>query len=95
VLAPEDRAAAMEEILFRETGTLGLRRSLVERHKLNREACTVSTPWGPVRGKVALWQGSRVFSPEYEDCARIAREQGLALREVFAAAESAFRGVTK
>ena len=90
VLASEDSAAAMEEVLFRETGTLGLRRSLVERHKLNREPCTASTPWGPVRGKVALWKDRRVFSPEYEDCARIAREQNRPLREIYSAAEQAY-----
>src|SRR5262249_32542349 len=51
VLAPEDKMPALEEILFRETTTLGIRRYPVERHKLNRKAVTVSTPWGPVKGK--------------------------------------------
>lgn len=92
VLASEPAIPALEEILFRETTTLGIRRYPVSRHKLNREPCIVSTQWGPVKGKLG-WLGGRppVFSPEYEDCARIAREQGVALREVFAAAEQAYR----
>src|SRR5262249_2325888 len=49
VLAPEAVIAAVEEILFRETTTLGIRRYLVSRHKLNRQACTVSTIWGAVQ----------------------------------------------
>ncbi len=91
VLAAQERLAAMEEILFRETGTLGLRRALVERHKLNRRPCTVSTPWGPVRGKVAFWKDGPVFSPEYDDCARIAREQHRPWRDVCAEIERLYR----
>ena len=84
VIAPEAALPVLENILFRETGTLGIRRYPAQRHKLHRKACTVETSWGPVQGKLG-WQDGQapVFSPEYEDCARIARETGLALREVF------------
>ena len=65
--------------------------STAERHKLNRKAVTVSTPWGPVKGKLGWLDGRPpVFSPEYEDCARIAREKGLPLREVIASVERAY-----
>jgi uncharacterized protein (TIGR00299 family) protein len=91
VLAPEGVLSAVEEILFRETTTFGIRRYLVNRHKLNRQSCTVSTPWGPVQGKLG-WQEGRppVFSPEYEACARVARQNGLALREVYVQAQRAY-----
>jgi pyridinium-3,5-bisthiocarboxylic acid mononucleotide nickel chelatase len=92
VLAPVDKLTAVEDILFQETGTLGIRRQRVERHKLYREECVVETPWGPVRGKLGWREGEPPrFSPEYEDCARIAREQKVALREVYAAANLAYR----
>jgi pyridinium-3,5-bisthiocarboxylic acid mononucleotide nickel chelatase len=91
VLAPSERLAALEEILFRETTTLGIRRYVVERHKLNRKPATVSTPWGAVQGKLGWLDGRPpVFSPEYDDCARIARAQGIPLREVYACAERAY-----
>jgi uncharacterized protein (TIGR00299 family) protein len=84
VIAPESAVAALEDILFRETTTLGIRRYLAQRHKLNRRPHTVSTPWGPIQGKLAWRDGQPpVFSPEYEDCARIAREHNIPLREVF------------
>src|SRR5205823_8666920 len=51
VLAPEAALPALEEILFRETTTLGIRRYAVSRHKLQRKACVVDTSWGPVQGK--------------------------------------------
>jgi uncharacterized protein (TIGR00299 family) protein len=84
VLAPENALPVLEAILFRETETFGIRRYAVERSKLQREAVTVNTPWGPIRGKRGWRQGGMsVFTPEYEDCARVARQQGIALREVY------------
>src|SRR5262249_27688519 len=83
VLAPASVLPAVEEIWFRETAPLGIRRSPATRSKLPRRACTVATPWGPVRGKVAGLPGrAPLFSPEFDDCARIARQHGLPLREV-------------
>jgi uncharacterized protein (TIGR00299 family) protein len=91
VLAPPEILPALEEILFRETTTFGVRRYAVRRHKLNRRACTVSTPWGPVQGKLGWLEGRPpVFSPEYEDCARVARQHGVALREVYAQSRRAY-----
>lgn len=91
VLAPDNTLPQLEEIIFRETTTLGIRRHLVSRHKLQRRSCTVDTLWGKVQGKVGWRDGQApVFSPEYEDCARIAREHGVALREVYSQAQKAY-----
>jgi uncharacterized protein (TIGR00299 family) protein len=92
VLVDDQHIESAEEILFKETGTLGIRRFRAQRHKLHRAEHTVQTPWGPVKGKLAWREGEQpVFSPEYEACARIAREQGVALREVYEIAEEARR----
>jgi uncharacterized protein (TIGR00299 family) protein len=91
VLCDEARIPALEDLLFRETGTLGIRRYPVSRHKLKRQAVEVVTPMGPVRGKLG-WLGERppTFSPEYDDCARIAAARGIPLREVYDAAHAAY-----
>jgi uncharacterized protein (TIGR00299 family) protein len=91
VLAPESAVSVLEAILFRETETFGIRRYPLERSKLQREAVTVATPWGPIRGKRG-WRdgGPSVFTPEYEDCARVAHQHGVALREVYAMVRAAF-----
>jgi uncharacterized protein (TIGR00299 family) protein len=91
VLAPAEKLGELEDILFRETATFGIRRYAVERHKLQRKACTVSTPWGPVQGKLG-WRGYQqpIFTPEYADCARVAQQHGVPLREVYAAARRAY-----
>ena len=76
--AMDDKLHELEQVLFRETGTLGVRRCRYERTKQPREETTVQTEWGPVRLKAG--------KPEYEDCARIARERNVPLREVTSAA---------
>jgi uncharacterized protein (TIGR00299 family) protein len=85
VICEGARAAELEAIVFRETGTFGIRRTTATRAKLQREAVTVQTPWGPVRAKRGWRGGFAVLTPEYEDCARIARTSGVPLRDVYAA----------
>jgi pyridinium-3,5-bisthiocarboxylic acid mononucleotide nickel chelatase len=92
VLCDEPQISAMEEILFRETSTLGVRRYPVSRHKLRRRATEVATSLGSVQGKLGWLEGRPpTFSPEYDDCARVAGEKGVALREVYDAAHAAYR----
>jgi len=91
VLCRAEQTAALEAIIFRETGTLGIRRWAAARHVLPRESRTVTTVWGPVEGKLGrLADGAVHFAPEYESCRRIAEEHKLPLREVYTAAECAF-----
>jgi hypothetical protein len=90
VIAEPVAVTELEAILFRETGTFGVRRTTAERSKLQREAVTVETPWGPVKAKRGRRAGGfEIVTPEYEDCARVAREQGVPLRDVYAAVQSA------
>jgi uncharacterized protein (TIGR00299 family) protein len=90
VIASEETIPVLEAILFRETGTFGVRRHRTDRHKLRRESVRVETPWGQVAAKRG-WRtdGFEVVTPEYEDCARVAREHGLPLRVVYDAVRSA------
>jgi uncharacterized protein (TIGR00299 family) protein len=91
VLCGEDQIVAIEEILFRETTTLGVRRYPVSRHKLKRQATEVETPFGTIRGKLGWLDGRPpTFSPEHDDCARVAAERGVALRDVYNAAHAAY-----
>jgi hypothetical protein len=93
VLVEEPRRAAATRVLFAETTTLGVRRHPVARDVLGREVRTVETRYGPVRVKVALLDGSEAGAqPEHDDCLARAREHGVALREVIAAALAAHRG---
>ncbi len=82
VIAEESRVAELEAILFRETGTFGIRRTRAERTILEREAIVVSTQWGEVKAKRGCRGGHEIVTPEYDDCARVAREHNIPLRVV-------------
>ncbi|QEL17318.1 nickel pincer cofactor biosynthesis protein LarC [Limnoglobus roseus] len=89
VICEPSRVPDLEAILFRETATFGVRRTTAARSKLSREAVTVETPWGPMKAKRGHAAGVAVLTPEYEDAARVAREQGVPLRDVYEAVRSA------
>ena len=79
---PEDREK-LTGILFAETTTIGLRYQEMTRECLEREIVTVETPLGPVAFKVARRGGQVVNAkPEFDDCARIAAEKGLPVKDV-------------
>jgi len=91
-VVPEAARAAVEEALFKETSTLGVRAYRVERSVLDRELVEVETVYGPVRVKVGRRNGAEVnAAPEFEDCRQRAKERGVAVREVLAAAVAAWR----
>jgi pyridinium-3,5-bisthiocarboxylic acid mononucleotide nickel chelatase len=92
VLAEPGRRAALEEVLFTETTTLGVRHQEWERTVLEREVVPVATAYGPVGVKVGR-RGDRVFNvqPEFEDCQRQAAAAGVPVKEVWAAALAAYR----
>jgi uncharacterized protein (DUF111 family) len=78
---------ALQEILFRETTTLGVRFRREGRVELDRSLSEVKTPYGVVRLKTGLLRGVAVQTwPEYEDCAAAARRHGVPLKRVQQAA---------
>jgi hypothetical protein len=87
VLARSEQVAALEDILFRETTTFGVRRHECQRRTLVREHATVTTPFGPIRVKIGRGGGQAVQAwPEFEDCAAAATKSGVPLRDVQQAA---------
>jgi uncharacterized protein (DUF111 family) len=82
VICSCDRQAICEEILFRETTTLGIRYRFQERKILHREIYEVETEYGKARVKIAWRNGFLTIQPEYEDCAKLARSHHLPLIQV-------------
>lgn len=92
VLCPQSAVTHCEALIFRESTTLGIRRSPQTRAVLAREMVSVSTPYGDITAKVARSQeGGSVLNiqPEFEDCARIARSQNIPWKQVHQAAMQA------
>jgi pyridinium-3,5-bisthiocarboxylic acid mononucleotide nickel chelatase len=89
VLCRLEDADRLIALLLHETSTLGVRRRVVERVIASRQTLQVETPWGPVSCKVKRIDGVTIsIKPEHDDCARIAREQGLPLEQVVNQARS-------
>jgi hypothetical protein len=77
-------AARFEELLFRETSTLGIRSRTEQRRVLDRSHAVVTTPYGNIRIKTATLDGVIMHAqPEYEDCHARAIEYRVPLKHVF------------
>ena len=72
----------MVSLLFKHTTTLGIRESISKRYTLTRTIKEHETPYGVVREKVSEGYGVCRGKLEYEDIAKIARENGMSLEEV-------------
>jgi uncharacterized protein (TIGR00299 family) protein len=78
VLARPEDSPALQQLVFAETGTLGIRRSTVSRTPLPRRSTSVDLDGVPIRVK----HGPYGAKPEYEDLAAAAASTGLPLRTV-------------
>ena len=77
-------------IIFKETSSIGIRYHEQDRYKLDRETVKVDTGYGKVRIKLSRGPDDILtVSPEYEDCARIARSKKVPLKTVYDAAKRA------
>ncbi|MGN0332267.1 MAG: nickel pincer cofactor biosynthesis protein LarC [Lachnospiraceae bacterium] len=83
VICSEDKVALMQEILFKETTTIGVRRCKMERSVLKRKIDTVRTSLGDVQVKLCEIDGEIVVYPEYESVAALAKEHHLPYKSVW------------
>lgn len=87
VICHPENLLSCETVIFRETTTLGIRRTTQQRATLQREIQQVEIEYGKVRVKVA-WKGRSPekaianVQPEYEDCAELARKHNISWREI-------------
>ena len=87
VICHPDKLDNCEAVLFRETSTLGIRRTTEKRSILQREMQKVETIYGTISLKIA-WTGKATekvitnVQPEYEDCAVLARQNNIPWREI-------------
>jgi pyridinium-3,5-bisthiocarboxylic acid mononucleotide nickel chelatase len=90
VIAAPARRQPLIDVLFRESTTIGVRYEEMARACLDRAVETVTTPYGDIRFKIARRDGRELnAAPEFDDCARLAHEKGVSIKEVQAAAVAA------
>ncbi len=84
VLCRPELTEPLLDLIFKETSTFGVRILDGSRVCLGREIVKVETEYGDVDVKIGLKNGEPItISPEYDDCAELARRKGVALREVY------------
>ena len=82
VICREDKKDKMVELIFKHTTTLGIRENVSRRYALKREIITKDTRFGNIRIKRSEGFGVTREKIEYEDLARIAREENISIEEV-------------
>ena len=83
IICDEGRKKDLEEILWLQTTTFGLRSYRISKAMLKREFYKVETKYGAVSMKNAYYQGRIIKSkPEYEDCKRLAENNGISVQEI-------------
>jgi uncharacterized protein (DUF111 family) len=87
ILCDRAHVEPLQQLLFRETSTLGVRIREERRACLDRKFVNVKTQWGDIRIKIGLLNGIEVnAAPEYEDCRRCAEQHAIPLKLVMQAA---------
>ncbi|RJQ31818.1 MAG: nickel pincer cofactor biosynthesis protein LarC [Actinobacteria bacterium] len=84
VLCPKDIQEKVIQTIFEETTTLGVRLSEISRKTAARHIKTISTKLGDVAVKIAKYKDKVInIAPEYEDCAKIAKNNNLPIKKVY------------
>ncbi len=84
VICDEGCRQALEDILWLQTTTFGLRMNRVMKRMLRRDLSEAETPYGRVSMKNAYLRGQRIKrKPEYEDCRRLAKEHGVSIKTIY------------
>ena len=83
VLCKEEVREDLEQIIFRETTTIGIRRTEMKRTILEREIREIDTSLGKALMKVCKDGEKTYFYPEYESLAELCKKTGLSYREAF------------
>lgn len=90
-LAESDKRDAVIAAILRETTTIGVRYTQLERTVLARRTVEVQTRFGAIPVKIALdGDAVRNAAPEYEACAAAAKAYNVPVKTVFAAAIMAY-----
>ena len=83
VICKEEDMETLQNIIFEETTTIGIRYSRMERTILPRETRSLPTPWGEVQVKVCTLNGKEQLYPEYESVAQLSREKEIPFTEIY------------
>ena len=73
----------MQNIIFKETTTIGIRYRYEYRTELEREQITIDTKYGKLQAKKVINNGETYIYPEYESAKELAKKNDIPLKEVY------------
>ena len=84
IISPREKLHDIIETVLKESTSIGVRFHYVARITLDRKIREIETEWGTVRVKIS-YLGQTVYNrtPEYEDCAQIARDNNVPLKDIY------------
>lgn len=83
VICTESDREKLEKIIFKNTTTIGIRRSYWKRTCLSRKELELDSPYGKFRAKEVEGNGIKRALPEYDDVTDIARKSRKGFEEIY------------
>lgn len=83
VACKEEKLETMQNIIFKETTTIGMRYRREQRKLLSRKQVFIDSPYGKVMAKEVIFDGQKFVYPEFEDVKRVAQATGLAFKDIY------------
>lgn len=83
VICKEEDIEKLEEIIFKETTTIGIRKIKMERSILKREIKTVNTSLGEVQVKICDLSSYKRVYPEYDSIIEICKKYDMSYQDVY------------
>lgn len=93
VICEYDDISKVEEVVFKHTTTIGIRKYKVERTVLNRDVIKVSTVYGEVDVKKCTFKDDVKYYPEYESVAKICNRFNVSYQDAYAEIVNACKNV--
>ena len=73
----------LQNIIFRETTTIGIRYRFEARTELGREIIEIDTKYGKLKAKKVINNGEEYIYPEYESMKKLAKESNIPIKELY------------
>ena len=83
VICDKDKLELLQNIIFKQTSTIGIRYRYEKRTVLSRKMIEIDSPYGKILAKKVDHDGKSYLYPEYESLKKIAKENDLGIKEVY------------
>lgn len=83
LMCHSDEISELENIIFTNTTTIGIRRHFCERTVLSRKKCVRNTKYGPVKVKICNLNDAERIYPEHESVRKLADKTGIGYNQIY------------